>query len=32
VLAMLSQLLYADATVYLIPFYHMRRKQHALFS
>ena len=27
VLAMLSQLLYADALVCLIPFYHRRRKQ-----
>src|SRR4030095_14777320 len=31
-LAMLSQLLYADALVCLIPFYHRKRKQHASFS
>src|SRR5215216_2113966 len=31
-LAMLSQLLYADALVFLIPFYYRRRKQHASFS
>ena len=29
---MLSQLLYADALVFLIPFYYRRRKQHASFS